>query len=350
MYSAEFWFVVLSFAVLMYVTLDGFDLGLGILYPWFESDKERSLMMSSIAHIWDGNETWLVFGGVVLFAAFPQAYAMLLSSMYMPVMIMLLALVMRGAAFEYRFKGTTSVKWWDRAFALGSSVAAFCQGFILGKVVQGVSSSPMELSTVIFPIITGFSVMAGYALLACGWMIIKKTADMQLKAAALAKTLIIVVLVAFAVVSLYSLIAHPQVAQRWLQWPNVVILAPLPVLALALGFWIYQHCGYLIVQSRAGKTNLPVMTPFVLTVILFGLGFVGLWIGMHPFLIPGQLSMYQALAPKTSLAFITPGVVILLPVILLYTLYGYKVFAGKTRGIAQIDENVAKTKDSSKIL
>lgn len=325
MLSAEFWFFMLSFAILMYVILDGFDLGLGILYPWFKDERERAMMMKSIAHVWDGNETWLVFGGVILFAAFPKVYALLLSAAYLPVIIMLLALVMRGAAIEYRFKSTTSTRWWDRAFGLGSSVAAFCQGFILGNVVSG------QLGLSLFSVITGFSVMAGYALLACGWMMIKKHKDMQMRAAYLAKRLTVMVLIAFALVSLYSLAQNPQLVDRWFGWPQLLFLAPLPLLAVVLGFWLYQHCSYLIVELEKGETDLPLKMPFILAISLFALGFVGLWVGMHPYLVPGKFTMYDALAPESSLAFVAPGVMLLVPVILLYTLYGYRVFVGKVQ-------------------
>ncbi|NQZ07984.1 MAG: cytochrome d ubiquinol oxidase subunit II [Algicola sp.] len=346
MYNAEFWFAILAFSVLMYVILDGFDLGLGILYPWFKSPQERGLMMSSIAHVWDGNETWLVFGGVILFAAFPKAYAMLLSGVYLPVIVMLLALVMRGAAFEYRFKSTTSTVWWDRAFALGSSTAAFCQGFILGTVVDGkvvdgkiiqgdvIAASGPGLS--LFPVLTGFAVMAGYALLGCGWMMIKKTPDMQIRAAKLAQMLTVIVLVSFIGVSLYSVLTNPLIWQRWFSWPNVLLLSPLPLLAMTLGGWLYLHCGYLAKTIKPGQTPTIYRLPFILTVLLFMLGFAGLWIGMHPYLIPGQLTLYDALAPKSSLSFVFYGVVALLPVILIYTFYGYRVFGGKAEAISQL--------------
>lgn len=336
MYNAEFWFALLCFAVLMYVILDGFDLGLGILYPWFKRDNERALMMSSIAHIWDGNETWLVFGGVVLFAAFPAAYALLLSTIYLPVMVMLLALVMRGAAFEYRFKSTTSTHWWDRAFAFGSSTAAFCQGYILGKVVQGATVADSGLSVDLFSVLTGFAVMAGYALLACCWMLIKKTPDMQITAAKLAQRLTVIVVTSFVIVSLYSVFTNELIWQRWFEWPNVLILSPLPLLTLTLSFWLYNHCGYLAEVIKSGKTGMSLRLPFILTVLLFALGFAGLWIGMHPYLVPGKLTMYQALAPRGSLRFVFVGVVILLPTILLYTLYGYRVFGGKAEVISQL--------------
>lgn len=323
MLNAEFWFVLLSFAVLMYVILDGFDLGLGILYPWFDDENERAMMMKSIAHVWDGNETWLVFGGVILFAAFPSVYSMVLSSAYLPVIVMLLALVMRGAAIEYRFKSTTSTRWWDRAFGYGSSIAAFCQGFILGNVVTG------SFGLSLFSVITGFAVMAGYALLACGWMIIKKHQDMQVRAAKLGQWLNVIVMVAFAVVSLYSIYLNPALWQRWFGMPNVLILFPLPLLAVTLSVWLHLHLNYLIKALKQNNQDVSLKLPFVLTIALFGLGFIGLWVGMHPYLVPGKVTMYEALAPASSLSFVSPGVIVLVPMILAYTMYGYKVFSGK---------------------
>lgn len=322
MLSAEFWTLLLSFAILMYVILDGFDLGLGILYPWFKGEHERELMITSIAHVWDGNETWLVFGGVILFAAFPPVYSLLLSWAYIPVICMLVALVLRGAAIEYRFKSTTSTRWWDRIFGFGSAVAAFCQGYLLGNVVVA------DFGFNLFSVFTGIAVMAGYALLGCCWMIIKKTPDMQIRAAMLAKRLTVVVLFAFIIVSLYSLYLNPAVWQRWFGWPQILYLSPLPALSAAVGCWLYQHCDYLL-QTLGKEQELPLRLPFVLTVCLFVIGFVGLWVGMYPFLLPGQWSMYDALAPASSLSFVSYGVVLLVPLILAYTVFGYRVFSGK---------------------
>ena len=336
MVSAEFWFAVLSFAILMYVILDGFDLGLGILYPWFSDEKERSLMMSSIAHIWDGNETWLVFGGVVLFAAFPAAYALLLSQVYLPVIIMLLALVLRGAAFEFRFKATRSTRWWDRIFSFGSSTAAFAQGYILGAVVLGMDSTQPDTGINLFAVLTGFAVMAGYALLACCWMIMKKSTVMQARAAKLAQRLTVIVMCCFAVVCLWTVLVSPEVYQRWFSWPNIAVLSPLPIFAVCISLGLYRYCQMIEQKIGDPANQLKLKTPFILTVLLFALGFAGLWIGMYPYILPGQLTLWDALAPASSLAFISPGVIILIPMILSYTIYGYRVFGGKTQEIKQV--------------
>ncbi|MFT4926451.1 MAG: cytochrome d ubiquinol oxidase subunit II [Phenylobacterium sp.] len=340
--NEQFWFAMLSFAILMYVILDGFDLGLGILYPWFRDEQERGLMMSSIAHIWDGNETWLVFGGVILFAAFPAAYALLLSQMYLPVIMMLLALVLRGASFEYRFKATTSTQWWDRIFSFGSAVAAFAQGYILGSVVLW--QQPQTINGInLFAILTGLAVMAGYALLACGWMIIKKSTDMQIRAAKLAQKLTVMVMLSFVVVCLWTVLASPAVYQRWFSWPNIALLAPLPMLAVIISVSLYRYCQIIeqsLEHSANNQTNrlnqLNLKLPFALTVGLFMIGFAGLWVGMYPYIIPGQLTLTAALAPVSSLEFTAPGVVILIPVILSYTIYGYRVFGGKAQSIVQV--------------
>ncbi len=334
MVSAEFWFAVLSFAILMYVILDGFDLGLGILYPWFNDEQERGLMMSSIAHIWDGNETWLVFGGVILFAAFPAAYALLLSQLYLPVIMMLLALVLRGAAFEFRFKASTSTVWWDRVFSSGSGIAAFCQGYILGNVVQGIDQTSTGIN--LFGVLTGFAVMAGYALLACGWMVIKKTADMQYRAAKLGQSLTIIVVTCFAAVSLWTVVTNPVVWHRWFDWPNLILLLPLPSLAALVSYLLYKKYRHFALCIEQSKSPGSLKTPFILTVMLFMLGFAGLWVSMHPYIVPGQLTLWDALAPASSLAFISVGVLILIPTILIYTIYGYRVFGGKSESIKQV--------------
>ena len=199
---ALFYFLLLGFAILMYVLLDGFDLGIGILYPWFNSDAEHDHLMRSVAHVWDGNETWLVFGGVILFGAFPSAYALILSSLYLPIMLMLIGLIFRGVAFEYRFKSDSSKKWWSRAFSLGSTLAAFCQGLMLGSLVQGVpegiiSQSSLALLTP-FTVFTGLAVVAGYALLACAYLVMKSRGAIQHKAAQRGRLLVWLVMLAGA--------------------------------------------------------------------------------------------------------------------------------------------------------
>nr|WP_067287177.1 cytochrome d ubiquinol oxidase subunit II [Marinobacterium profundum] len=320
---AFFYFLLLGFAILMYVVLDGFDLGLGILYPWFDDESQRDHMMRSISHVWDGNETWLVFGGVILFAAFPLAYATILSTLYVPIMIMLIALIFRGVAFEYRFKAHRSKPWWDKAFAIGSSVAAFCQGLMLGALVQGVDANAIDASSLNwlspFSVLTAFSVMAGYALLASCYLAMKSRGEIRDRAARLGRRLVIAVMVAMALVSLWTLMEAPEIRARWFDGYHLLLLSPLPLLSLGAGWLLFHDLGDKQHEQR----------PFFLAVALFVLGFAGLVVGLFPYLVPRQLTFMQAQAPVSSLEFLLPGVLIFVPLICGYTFWGYRIFSGK---------------------
>ncbi len=320
---AFFYFLLLGFAILMYVVLDGFDLGLGILYPWFDDEPQRDHMMRSISHVWDGNETWLVFGGVILFGAFPLAYATILSTLYVPIMIMLIALIFRGVAFEYRFKAHRSKPWWDKAFAIGSTVAAFCQGLMLGALVQGVDNDAIDGSSLDwlspFAILTAFSVMAGYALLACCYLSMKSRGLIRARAARLGRRLVVAVLVALALVSLWTLVEAPEIRARWFDGYHLLLLSPLPLLSLGAGCLLFRDLGGQNHEQR----------PFMLAVSLFVLAFVGLVVGLFPYLVPRQVTFWEAQAPISSLKFMLPGVLIFVPLICAYTLWGYRIFSGK---------------------
>lgn len=338
--SPHFWLGLLAFAILMYVILDGFDLGLGILFPWFDCQSQRKVMLNSIAPFWDGNETWLVFGGVILFAAFPSAYGLILSSNYLPIIVMLLALVARGSAIEYRSKAQSSTHQWDRLFTYGSSIATFCQGYILGQLVEA-GQSIIWLKTA-FSVGCGFALMAGYALLGCCWLLIKqRQTSMLITACQLGYKLTVTLLVCMMLVSGFTLLSNPNVWQLWFDWPVNLLILPIPLLTLALGVWLCNHFSYLEKTlawpvDSASIDNIHVLNqqalrlPFVLTVMLFMAGFLGLWLGMTPNIVPSQLTIYEAIAPQNSLTFVSIGVVFLLPIILCYTMFGYKVFSNDT--------------------
>ena len=330
-----FYFLLLGFAILLYVLLDGFDLGIGILYPWFNTDAEHDHLMRSISHVWDGNETWLVFGGVILFGAFPLAYASITSMLYMPIMLMLIGLIFRGVAFEYRFKSTTSRNWWNRAFAIGSSLAAFCQGMMLGVIVQGVDATTTDLSAITwlspFSLFTGVAVMAGYALLACTYLTMKSRGDLQQKAARFGQRLLIFVMLAMLLVSLWTLLQQAEIRQRWFGGWHTLLLMLLPVSAILAARLLYRDLGR-VQRSFARQQDVEQhheSRPFWLAASLFLLAFAGLVVGLFPYLLPRQLSFYSAAAPEASLLFMLPGVLIFLPLILGYTLWGYHIFRGK---------------------
>ena len=325
---ALFYFLLLGFAVFMYVLLDGFDLGIGILYPWFDQTSERDHLMRSISHVWDGNETWLVFGGVILFAAFPLAYAEITSTFYLPIMLMLFALIFRGVAFEYRFKSDTSRPYWDFAFSAGSAIAAFCQGMLVGALVQGVPDGINQLSSLHwltpFSIFTGFAVMSGYALLAACYLYMKSRDGLQHKAAQLGKRLLLLTISAMVIVSIWTVISQESVRERWFEGYNFLWLSPLPILTIfaALVAWkiLHQHAPH---KSRFESL------PFWCAAALFLLGFAGLVVGLFPYLLPRQLTFMSAASPDSSLVFLLPGVCIFVPLICAYTLWGYRVFSGK---------------------
>ena len=318
-----FYFLLLGFAVLMYVLLDGFDLGVGILYPWFDQEGERDHLMRSISHVWDGNETWLVFGGVVLFAAFPAAYAGILSTFYLPIILMLFALIFRGVAFEYRFKAHRSRPYWDFAFSAGSATAAFCQGLILGSIIQGVNAEQISEASWYwlspFSILTGFSVMAGYALLGASYLYMKSRNRIQQHAAYLAKRLVIIVMLAMLIVSLWTVLSSDAIRARWFSGWNFLYLSPLPILAIVCAILVWRG-----LQNTAHEIR-----PFWMAAGIFTLGFAGLVVSLFPYLLPNQLTIWQAASPDTSLEFLLVGIVIFVPLILAYTLWGYRVFAGK---------------------
>ena len=325
---AFFYFLVLGFAIFMYVLLDGFDLGIGILYPWFDRDGERDHLMRSISHVWDGNETWLVFGGVILFAAFPVAYAQITLTFYLPIMLMLFALIFRGVAFEYRFKSDTSRPYWDFAFSAGSAIAAFCQGMLLGSLVQGVPVGVNSLSSLHwltpFSILTGFAVMAGYALLAACYLYMKSRGRIQQHAATLGKRLLVITLLAMVAVSLWTVISQVEIRERWFSGYHFLLLSPLPILTLIAATFAWKDLH----RHTLGK-NSHESRPFWCAAILFLLGFAGLVVGLFPYLLPRQLTFMDAASPDSSLLFLLPGVCIFVPLICAYTFWGYRVFAGK---------------------
>ncbi|MBO9873018.1 MULTISPECIES: cytochrome d ubiquinol oxidase subunit II [Xanthomonas] len=319
------WFGVIGFGVLMYVLLDGFVLGLGILAPFAEDEDQLDLMMNTAAPIWDGNETWLVLGGAGLLAAFPKAYAIVLSALYLPVLLMLIALVFRGVAFEFRFKARSSKYLWGWAFALGSLCAAFWQGVILGALVEGMPLQDGKyLGGVLgwfspFSMLTGAAVVFGYALLGGSWLILKTEGAMQRIARTLTRPLVLVVVVFMGLVSAWLPFLDSRIMARWFHDGNFWWLSPVPLLVLvnALALW------------RAAMAQGRDARPFVLTLCFFVLGFFGLVLGIWPNIVPPGLTIWEAASPPSSQGFVLVGLAVLLPVILGYTAWSYRVFRGK---------------------
>ena len=325
-YLPVIWAGLIGTAVMLYVVLDGFDLGIAILFPTTREEGERDQMMNSVAPFWDGNETWLVLGGGGLWVAFPQAYAIIMPAFYIPVILMLLALIFRGVAFEFRWVAKPHHRRWDLAFWLGSTMAAFSQGLILGGLIQGVTvvngqfaGGPFDWLTP-FTVMCGAGVVVGYALLGATWLVFKTEGPVAERARRQARTLLIGLLAFAALVSLWTPYAHPRIAERWFTPANLAWLWPFPVLTAL--------CGYLAWRRLHGAHE---FTPFALIIAIFLLCFLGLSISNFPYLVPPGVTIWDAAAAPSSHIFVLIGVVFLLPMILFYTAFVYWTFRGKVR-------------------
>lgn len=320
------WAGVIAFAVAMYVILDGFDLGIGILFPLAPRGNHRETMMNTVAPVWDGNETWLVLGGVGLFAAFPAAYSLLLPAVYLPIILMLIALILRGVAFEFRPRAQRSEWVWSLAFAGDSCLATFAQGMVLGTFVQGfamhdgiIAAGPFVWLTP-FSVMTGLGLVCGYALLGAGWIIQKTEGHLQQWAYAMARLALPPVVAFLALVSLWTPFAEPEIAQRWFALPNLFYLAPVPLLT-----------GIAVLIVWVGVQRQRERWPFLGAIAIFMLSFFGLAISLWPYAVPRVVTIWDAAAQRETQLFMLVGVVVLIPVILLYTGYSYWVFRGKVR-------------------
>jgi cytochrome d ubiquinol oxidase subunit II len=332
------WAVILAIAVIMYVMLDGFDLGIGILFPFAASPQERSVMMDTVAPVWDGNETWLVLGGGGLFAAFPLAYGALMPALYVPILLMLMALIFRGVAFEFRLRGRRRGKaFWTGAFTLGSLVATLAQGFVLGGFIQGVTLRDGQFAGGAFDWFTTYTVLvavglvAGYALLGATWLVWRTEGELHERARGWAWTAAAAVAVLLAVVSLATLLVHGQVAVRWgfetggIDIARLVPRLPIPILGL-VGLAVVA----LALRRRAH------FWPFLGAILVFASGYLGLAVGFFPDIVPYDMTFRQAANPDNTLGFLLVGSVILLPAIVGYSLWVYWVFRGKVGADAQL--------------
>ncbi len=324
-YLPVIWAGLIGTAVAMYVILDGFDLGIGILFPFTRRESERDQMMRSIAPFWDGNETWLVLGGGGLWVAFPRAYAVVMPALYLPVIVMLLALVFRGVAFEFRTV-SRSKTWLNVAFAAGSTVAAFAQGVILGGLIQGIAvrdgafaGGAFDWATP-FAFICGLALIAGYGLLGATWLAMKTEGAVAARSRAQAKRLLLVVLAFMAAVSLWTPLTEPRIWARWFALPNFYFLWPVPVVTALIAFAAWRW----LAQGR----ELP---PFLAAIALFMLGYLGLVISNFPYLVPPSLTVWETAAAPASQIFMLLGTLVLLPLVLGYIVFVYWLFRGKVR-------------------
>ncbi|MDP3269359.1 MAG: cytochrome d ubiquinol oxidase subunit II [Legionella sp.] len=317
---------ILAFIIIMYVILDGFDLGIGILFPFTHNEKERDQMMNSVAPVWDGNETWLVFGGAVLYGAFPQVYGLILPILYMPLMLMLIGLIFRGVSFEFRFKANKSKPLWNWIFSISSIAVSFFQGVILGCFVQGfnVDETAMTINNpdwmTPFSLLTGIALVCGYGLLGATWTIIKVEDRLQKHMVHIAKGLLIMVSIFLVFISIWTPLHNTEIFYRWYSFPDILFLAPLPLITMLMVYLTWKSLD----KGHEGR-------PFLFSIIIFLCSYAGIAISVYPYLIPHQVTIWEAAAPDSTLKFILIGVVIMLPILIGYTLYAYHVFRGKTQ-------------------
>lgn len=318
------WAGLIAFAVLAYVILDGFDLGVGILFPLMPSEADKDLAMNTVAPVWDGNETWLVLGGGGLFAVFPLAYAVVMPALYVPIIVMLLALVFRGVAFEFRWRTRRGKFLWDLSFFGGSLMAALAQGVALGALVQGIAIENRAYAggnwdwLTPFSVLTGVALVAGYALLGATWLVLKTEGPVRAIARRLSWWTGAATLALVGLVSLATPFLNPLYLDRWFGFPNVLftVLVPASVLVTAHLF-------------RRGLSEDRDAWPFLAALALFVLCFIGLGISFYPYMVPPSLTIAEAAAPDESLWFLLVGALVLVPMILAYTAYAYWVFRGK---------------------
>ena len=318
------WAALIAVAVAMYVVMDGFDLGVGILFTAARDENWRDRMMFSVAPIWDGNETWLILGGGGLLAVFHLAYAILMPALYVPILMMLIALVFRGVAFEFRFKADRSKRVWDYAFHYGSLAATFAQGVVLGAFVQGFAVSGRQFAggtwdfLTPFSLVTGVALVLGYGLLGATWCVMKTTGELELWARQMAMRFLAGVVAAMGLVSLWVPFLGRQIEARWFSWPNIVYLAPVPLVTAFVAWRLYRT----LQENRTYQ-------PFFLAIAMFLLGYLGLGVSLFPYIVPPNLTIWQAANTVNSQLFALVGFAIVMPLTFGYTAYAYWVFRGK---------------------
>ena len=320
------WTLILGAGIFFYVLLDGFDLGVGMFYGFMTDARSRNTVMNAIAPVWDGNETWLVLGGVGLLAAFPLAFAIIVPALYFPIAVMLLALVFRGVAFEFRFRDAEHRTFWDHGFFYGSVVATVAQGVMLGAFIQGFKvegrvfvGTAFDFLTP-FSILTGIALVFGYGLLGAGWLVLKTEGEIQERARRYGRLWLAGVLVALLLVSVWTPLMNEQIFRRWFSWPNILLLSPVPIATALVAFGTWRALSG---TSQSGA--------FIGAIGLFALSYAGIAISLWPMIVPHHYTLWQAASSPSTQAFLMVGTLFLLPVILVYTSWSYWVFRGKVR-------------------
>jgi len=320
------WTLILGAGIFFYVLLDGFDLGVGMLYGFMPNTKSRNIVMNAIAPIWDGNETWLVLGGLALLAAFPLAFAIIIPALYFPILVMLLALVFRGVAFEFRFRDAEHKTFWDRGFSYGSTIATLAQGIMLGAFIQGFKVESRVFAGSVFDFLTPFSILTGialvfgYGLLGAGWLVLKTEGEIQDRARRYGRVCLGGVLIAILLVSIWTPLMSDAISKRWFSWPNILVLSPVPVATVPVPGLTWRTLNG---ASQSGT--------FIGAIGLFALSYSGIAISLWPMIVPHHYTLDQAASSPSTQAFLLVGTLFLLPIILVYSGWSYWVFRGKVR-------------------
>ncbi|AZO72556.1 MAG: cytochrome d ubiquinol oxidase subunit II [Mesorhizobium sp.] len=312
---------LMGLAILIYVILDGFDLGIGILFSVAES-SEQDTMIAAIGPFWDANETWLVLAVGLLLVAFPMAHGTILTALYIPVFLLLVGLILRGVAFDFRAKVPAGKKQrWNRIFLIGSATASLAQGYMLGVYVLGLD---VGLGGMAFGALVALCLSAAYAAMGSAWLIYKTEGDLQVKAVRWLRVTLVLTALGMVAVSLATPFASPRIFDKWFLWPQMLYLSPLPILSALLFLWLWRQTFHL---PRPDDSH--ALTPFLTLAAIFALGFAGLAWSFYPFVVPDRLTIWQAASAPESLAFILVGTVVVLPIIIFYSFYAYRVFGGK---------------------
>ena len=312
---------LMGLAILIYVVLDGFDLGIGILFSQ-AGDDEKDVMIAAIGPFWDANETWLVLAVGLLLVAFPMAHGVILTALYLPVFVLLVGLIMRGVAFDFRAKVPSGRKRrWNRIFFAGSLIASLAQGYMLGVYVLGLEQG---IGAVAFGVLVALCLAAAYASMGAAWLIYKTEGELQRKAVRWLRVTLVFTALGMAAVSLATPLASPRIFDKWFVLPQMLYLSPLPILSVLLFLWLWRQTYRL---PKEGDRH--AIVPFLTLAAIFALGFAGLAWSFYPFVVPDRLTIWQAASAPESLAFMLVGTMIVLPIIIFYSFYSYRVFAGK---------------------
>jgi cytochrome d ubiquinol oxidase subunit II len=317
---------MMGFSILLYVILDGYDLGVGILTPFAEDDAQKDMMVASIGPFWDANETWLVLAIGLLLVAFPAAHGLILSTLYLPVFFLLIGLILRGVSFEFRVKARAKYKgFWNGMFFVGSLLSTLAQGFMLGLYVMGLQ---INTGTILFAVLCALALTVGYAFIGATWLILKGEDRLQINAVRWAKNCIWGLVVGIGAISVATPLVSPRIFDRWFVWPDMLWLSPLPVLSLALLALLWRSFAHL-----PGENDKWAWGPFVAALGLFTLAFLGLAYSFYPYVVPEKLTIWESASAPESLFIILIGAMFVVPTILAYTALAYWVFRGKAKAL-----------------